>query len=106
MREIKPIHFEDDEIRVFEDDNGDNWFVGRDICNAIGYSNSRITLKQHCEEKPTYLSIKSSNGTFDTRVVSVIDMHRLLISSKRPKAKRLEQWMLKEGLVNYSSLNV
>ena len=37
-------------IRAVEKD-GEPWFVGKDIADALGYSNSRVAIKTHVDEE-------------------------------------------------------
>ncbi|MCM1507407.1 MAG: hypothetical protein NC177_09785 [Ruminococcus flavefaciens] len=51
MNEIQIFkHEEFGKIRTIEID-GAIWFCGYDVCNALGYTNSRKTLKDHCKER-------------------------------------------------------
>jgi prophage antirepressor-like protein len=38
-------------IRAWLDEYGNPWFAGIDVCNALGYANSRDALSHHCEKR-------------------------------------------------------
>ena len=39
-----------DTIRTIRDDKGEPLFCGKDVCDALGYSNSREALRKHVEK--------------------------------------------------------
>ncbi len=104
MRELKILDFENNKIRIFKDANGKQWFAGRDVSKAAGYSNSSVAMKSHCKEPVTYIPVEYPSGIYNTRIISLTDVHRLAISGKRPEALRFEQWMQDIGLIEYHEI--
>ena len=39
------------EIRTMVDEKGEPWFVGKDVAENLGYSNTRDSLKKHVDEE-------------------------------------------------------
>ena len=46
MNELKNFTFEDQQIRVLTIE-GEPWFVGKDVAEVLGYSNSRKAIADH-----------------------------------------------------------
>lgn len=49
MTNIVPFDFKGNPVRVIEI-NGEPWFVGKDVAQALGYSNPRKALLDHCKK--------------------------------------------------------
>lgn len=46
MNEISVFNFQNKNVRVVTDDNGEPWFVAKDVCNVLEIKNSRDTLNK------------------------------------------------------------
>lgn len=79
--------------------NGEPWFVGKDVCNILGYSNSRDALIKHVDEDDKWVS---QNATFESpRGLTVINesgLYSLILRSKLPEAKQFKRWVTHEVL--------
>jgi anti-repressor protein len=94
--------FENEEfgrVRVLDND-GQPWFVGRDITNILGYSNGSRDINRHvdAEDRQNY-----RNGTLEksNRGITIINesgLYSLILSSKLPNAKRFKRWVASEVL--------
>lgn len=47
--QLVPFEFDGRSIRVITDAQGEEWFVGKDVCQALGYTDHANTLKQDCK---------------------------------------------------------
>ena len=83
--------------------DGNPWFVGKDITEALGYSNSKDALKQHVDPEDKRLIQRSQNATLEipNRGLNVINesgLYSLILSSKLPSAKKFKRWVTSEVL--------
>jgi prophage antirepressor-like protein len=49
MNNLIQFDFKDKTVRVITDINGEIMFVAKDVCDILGYSNSRKAVKDHCK---------------------------------------------------------
>lgn len=81
--------------------DGQPWFVGKDIANALGYSKSRNAIANHVddEDKTTAL-IQGGGSNYKTTVVIINEsgLYSLILSSKLETAKRFKHWVTSEIL--------
>ena len=83
--EIAPFLFEGHNVRIVLDEQGEPLFVGKDVCAALGYSDSVNAMKQHCRGVVIYHPIPDGIGRLqDTRVLSEPDMMRLVANCSLP----------------------
>lgn len=99
MNELKI--FENEElgsVRTLEID-GEVWFVGKDIAEALGYSNSRDALaKRVDEEDKGVANCDTISGTQAMTIINESGLYSLVLSSKLPSAKKFKRWVTSEVL--------
>ena len=99
MSQIVPFQFDDHAVRTVVDDNGEIWFVGKDVATVLGYSDTVNALKQHCRGVVKRHPIVDSLGRQqETRIISEPDLFRLVVNSKLPTAERFERWVFEDVL--------
>lgn len=98
-----------EEIRVFENKklgsirsvviDEEPWFVGKDVAEILGYSNSSKALIDHVDEDDK-LNNKSlsSLGQRGGWIINESGLYSLILSSKLPKAKEFKHWVTSEVL--------
>ena len=97
MAELFTYKFRKMPVRIVRLDNGKNYFVIRDICNILGFSNPNRILAQYTENVPLYERIRTPGGLQVVRLVPREDVERILAPNNGRKALRLERW-LKKGV--------
>lgn len=92
MSKIIPFSFEKLSVRVVTGDSGEPLFVGKDICDALGYADHVNALKQHCRGVVKRHPIPDALGRMqETRVIEEPDMMRLVVNSQLPSAQAFEK---------------
>ena len=84
-------------VRVIERD-GEPWFVGKDVCKLLGYTNPAKAMNDHCKGITNRYPLLTDGGIQEVRVISESDVMRLICSSKLPDAVRFESWVFDEVL--------
>lgn len=79
--------------------DGQPYFVGKDIAEILGYSNTRDALARHVddEDKNTVV-IPDGIGNPNKTVINESGLYSLILSSKLPKAKEFKHWVTSEVL--------
>ena len=84
------------QIRTVTIDNKP-WFVASDVASALGYSNPRKAVLDHCKGV-TKRDTPTSGGIQQISYINEGDMYRLIMKSKLPSAERFEAWVVDEVL--------
>lgn len=84
------------EIRTIEID-GKPYFVGVDVAKALGYSNPRKAILDHCKGV-TKRDTPTSSGIQSMSYINEGDLYRLIMKSKLPSAEKFESWVMDEVL--------
>ena len=86
-------------VRTMTDEHGEPWFVGKDVAEILGYSDSYGALKKHVDDEDKQ---NCQNDSFETpRGMTVINesgLYSLILSSKLPGAKEFKRWVTAEVL--------
>ena len=77
--------------------NGQPYFVASDVAKALGYSNPRKAIADHCKGV-TKRDTPTSSGTQSISYINEGDMYRLIMKSKLPSAEKFESWVMDEVL--------
>lgn len=76
------------------------WFVGKDVAEALGYSNTRDALATHVsdEDKNTVVISDGKRGNPNHIIINESGLYALIFGSKLESAKRFKHWVTSEVL--------
>lgn len=104
MNEIKLFtNKEFGKIRTMNIDE-EPWFVGKDVAEALGYSNASKAVSTHVGEEDRILKVleaDSQNGNVvktQTALINESGLYALIFGSKLESAKRFKHWVTSEVL--------
>ena len=85
-------------VRTVELD-GEPWLVGKDVAQALGYSNPRKALADHVEEEDKGVTkCDTLGGVQEMTIINESGLYSLVLSSKLPGAKKFRRWVTAEVL--------
>lgn len=75
------------------------WFVGKDVAEALGYTNPSEALQDHVDDDDKLNSkTLSSLGQRGGWLINESGLYSLILSSKLPSAKKFKKWVTSEVL--------
>lgn len=101
------------EIQIFESEqfgqirtltkDGEPWFVGKDIAEALGYSDTKSAINDHVDADDKQILQRRQNATLEipNRGMTIINesgLYSLILSSKLETAKAFKRWVTAEVL--------
>ncbi len=100
---ITPYIFQDEMVRVHQDNNGEPWFVAKDVCRVLGIANHKDAVARLDEDERAGVGITdlSSNGVEQERTFTVVSesgLYALIFKSRKPQAKAFRKWVTSEVL--------
>ena len=98
MNALIPFQFGNKEIRIVRDENGDALFVGKDVCEALGYANPNKSMGDHCKGITKRYPLQTAGGLQEARVLSEPDVLRLIVNCSLPAAQAFERLVFEEIL--------
>lgn len=86
-------------IRTYLSESGEPHFLANDIANALGYTNPRKAIADHCDiEDVTKRDTPTKSGTQLMSYINESGLYSLVLSSKLPQAKEFKRWVTSEVL--------
>lgn len=98
MNELKNFSFEGRQIRALTIE-GEPYFVGKDVAEVLGYSNSRKAIADHVDSGDKGVTkCYTLGGTQQTTIINESGLYSLILASKLPTAKKFKRWVTSEVL--------
>ncbi|HEA4306378.1 TPA: ORF6C domain-containing protein, partial [Staphylococcus aureus] len=95
---LQTFNFEELPVRTLEVD-GEPYFIGKDVADVLGYTNSRKALSDHVDEEDKLTSrIVTAGQNRNVTIINESGLYSLIFSSKLENAKRFKRWVTSEVL--------
>ena len=97
------------EVQIFENvefgkvrtivKDGEPYFVGKDVAEILGYTNSRKAIGDHVDEEDKGVTkCDTLGGVQELTIINESGLYSLILSSKLPAAKKFKRWVTSEVL--------
>lgn len=83
-------------VRVIEKNN-EPWFVGKDVAEVLGYSQSAKAIREHV--KDTHKGVSEMDTPGGRQQIIIIDeagLYSMVMRSKLPSAEEFQEWIVAE----------
>lgn len=80
--------------------NGEPWFVGVDVCKALGIDPSAIRRIDEDEKITMRLTQCETNRTSDTTIINEPGLYTLVLGSRKPEARQFKRWITHDVIPN------
>ncbi len=95
--DVMPFDFEGASVRVAR--KGEHpWFVLADVCQALEIANSRNVAARLDDEDKGVQIVDTPSGAQQMTVVNESGVYALIMTSRKPSAKRFKRWVTSEVL--------
>ena len=99
MNSIQVFSNQDFSVRTYTDENGDVWFVAKDVCDVLGIANARDAVSELDDDEKNTVAITDGNrGNPWTNVINEPGLYKLTFKSRKPEAKKFTRWVTHEVL--------
>ena len=86
-------------LRMMTDEKGQPFFVGKDVAEALGYSNPRKAMSDHVDNDDKGVTkCDTLGGQQSFTVINESGLYSLVLASKLPQAKVFKRWVTSEVL--------
>jgi len=93
---IIPFIFENHEVRAIKDENGNPWWVAKDVCEVLLINDHQQAVeKLDADERGGY-KVPTPGGEQTMVTVNEPGLYTLIIRSNKPEAKRFKRWITHE----------
>lgn len=97
-QDLQVFKYLNNEVRVIMRD-GEPWFVGKDVCRVLEYSNSRDALAKHVDDEDKGVAkLDTLGGSQKLTIINESGLYALIFGSKLESAKQFKRWVTHEVL--------
>ncbi|MFR2937074.1 BRO family protein [Faecalibacillus intestinalis] len=98
-KNVLDFQFEGHDVRAIASD-GEPWFVGKDVAEALGYKNQRDAIKKQVEveDKRPGVAIYDGRQNRKMTIINESGMYSLILSSTLDSAKKFKKWVTSDVL--------
>ena len=93
---LQPFAFEENLVRVHTDENGEPWFVAKDVCRVLDISDHHQAVGNLEDDEGGRYTIPTPSGDQQMLTVSESGLYALIFRSRKPEARRLLKWVTSE----------
>ena len=87
------------ELTSYVDNKQNIWFLGKDIANILGYSDTDKAIRKHVDEQDKYKGpAKTAGGLQQSFYINESGFYSLVLSSKLETAKKFKKWVTSQVL--------
>ncbi len=98
VNQLVAFNFESSNVRVCVGLKGEPLFVAADVCQALTIENHRNVLARLDDDEKGVHSMDTLGGRQELAVVNESGLYSLILSSRKPEAKRFKRWVTHEVL--------
>jgi len=90
--QLQQYQFNTHQFRVIPDDQGEPWFVVKDVCEILGYRNHSDIISKLCRKSGVAKRYTPAlSNTYN--LIDEGNLYRLIIKSNKPQSQAFEDWV-------------
>jgi prophage antirepressor-like protein len=98
QQNIMPFIYGEREIRVIRDENGNPWWVAKDICEVLSLSDTSMALQPLDDDEKGTRKVCTPGGKQQMSVINESGLYTLILRSNKPAARPFRKWVTAEVL--------
>lgn len=98
---IKSFDFKGHNVRTITNDQNQVFFVAKDVCDILGYTNSSKSITDHCKNEGITKMVIPNDSLGQGReqiIINESNLYRLVMRSKKKEAIDFQDWVCDEVL--------
>lgn len=99
--EILPQVFDNPEfgrLRVVQGEDGEPWFVAKDVCDALGLGRQQDSTRYLDDDEKGECLVNTPSGEQRMVTVSEAGLYSLILRSRKPEAREFKRWVTHDVL--------
>ena len=97
MNDIQIFNYNSVEVRTIQND-GEPWFVLKDVCNVLHIGNSRDVVARLDQDEKGVGQIDTLGGKQEMTIINESGLYNVILRSDKPEAKPFRKWVTSEVL--------
>jgi len=101
QKDLIAFHFDNQPVRVVTDDDGNPWWVAKDVCEILGIQNHIDAISKSLDDDERGVAKiyppERPNGV-EVNTINESGLYTLIIRSNKPEARPFRKWVTSEVL--------
>lgn len=93
MNDLVLFQYEGKEVRVVTGNDGEPWFVAKDLCDNLNLANIPMAVQGLEDDEKLLSTLLMSGQNRETWIVNESGMYSLILRSNKPEAKKFKKWV-------------
>ena len=93
MSNIIPFNYESQQIRLIQDEQGEPWWIAKDVCDVLELTNVAMAVKGLDDDEKGVSKVYTLGGEQELLTVNEPGLYTLIIRSNKPDAKKFKRWI-------------
>jgi len=100
MNEIQRFDFNGADVRIRRDENGEPWFVAKDVSDVLDYSDTSAMTRRLDDDEKTTLQVSQDGSNYKTNITLINEsgLYSAILGSTKPDARAFKKWVTGEVL--------
>lgn len=95
-KNIIPFRYDQHDVRVIKNEEGEPWWVAKDICEILGVTT--IQIRRLDEDEKGLRFMQTLGGPQELCIINESGLYTLILRSNKPQAKPFRKWVTSEVL--------
>jgi prophage antirepressor-like protein len=98
MFAVQQFEFEQQDVRILRDPEGNPWWVAAEVCAILSLKNPRQVLQALDADEIRVHNMDTNRGPRTFNLVNESGLYTLILRSRKPEARRFRKWVTAEVL--------
>lgn len=98
MSKVVPFNFDGNQITVLTAEDGEPWFVAKEVADVLGYSEASAMTRHLDDDEKGLSDWQTPGGRQKVIAISESGLYSAILRSERPESKRFKKWVTSEVL--------
>lgn len=98
MSDIIPFSYEQTDIDVLVDHDGNPWWIAKNVCSVLGIVDISQAVERLYDDEKLVRTLHVSGQNRDVWTVNEPGLYSLIIRSNKPEAKKFKRWITHDVL--------
>lgn len=94
--QVIPFQYHATSVRAITDESGEPWFVAADVCSALCLKTEQI--RRLDDDEKGLRNVQTLGGQQEMSVINESGLYHLIMTSRKPEAKKFRKWVTAEVL--------
>ena len=94
--ELQLFNYNDAPIRVIENNNGELWFIAKDVCNILELADVSMSVSKLDNDEKLVQKFFVAGQNRDVITINESGLYALIIRSNKPEARKFTKWITSE----------